>query len=72
MTPTARVAVLDNDGTLWCEKPAYVQALFIVARLREQAAADSELAAQPVVKALLAGDIHAAASHGTDARQRPC
>jgi phosphoserine phosphatase len=67
VTPTARVAVLDNDGTLWCEKPAYAQTLFIVERLGEQAAADSELAAQPVVKALLAGDIQGAASHGMGA-----
>jgi phosphoserine phosphatase len=67
VNPTARVAVLDNDGTLWCEKPAYAQALFIVERLGEQAAADAELASQPVVQALLAGDIHAAASQGMDA-----
>jgi phosphoserine phosphatase len=26
--PAERVAVFDNDGTLWCEKPAYIQALF--------------------------------------------
>ena len=32
--PAERIAVLDNDGTLWCEKPTYVQALFVLARLR--------------------------------------
>ena len=29
----ARVAVFDNDGTLWCEKPMYIQLDFIVRRL---------------------------------------
>jgi phosphoserine phosphatase len=26
--PSDRIAVVDNDGTLWCEKPQYVQAYF--------------------------------------------
>jgi phosphoglycolate phosphatase-like HAD superfamily hydrolase len=59
--------VVDNDGTLWCERPAYAQALFLLGRLHEQAAEDPELAAQPVVKALLAGDLEAAARHGPEA-----
>ncbi|MDA0178850.1 haloacid dehalogenase-like hydrolase [Solirubrobacter phytolaccae] len=59
-----RVAVVDNDGTLWCEKPAYIQAFFLLARLHEQAAADPELASSPVVQALLANDLAGAASHG--------
>ena len=37
--PAERVAVLDNDGTLWCEKPTYFQALFVFARLGEAVAA---------------------------------
>ena len=65
--PPARVAVLDNDGTLWCERPNYVQAYFILDRLREQAAADADLAADPVVEALLAGDLERAAAGGQDA-----
>ena len=60
--PAARIAVLDNDGTLWCERPTYVQAFFILDRLREQAAADPDLAADPVVEALLAGDLDRAAA----------
>jgi len=59
-----RIAVLDNDGTLWCERPAYVQALFILERLAKQAAADPELAARPVTRALLAGDLAAAQAAG--------
>ncbi len=65
--PAERVAVLDNDGTLWCEKPTYIQALFVVARLAEAAAARPELAEQPVVKALLAGDLAGAQQYGMEA-----
>ena len=35
VAPEARVAVFDNDGTLWCEKPMYIQLDFIVRRLSE-------------------------------------
>jgi hypothetical protein len=38
-----RVAVFDNDGTLWCEKPMPIQADFILRRLFEMAEADPEL-----------------------------
>jgi phosphoserine phosphatase len=62
--PADRIAVLDNDGTLWCERPAYVQAMFILGRLHVQAAADPALAARPVVQALLAGDLGAAHAAG--------
>jgi phosphoserine phosphatase len=38
-----RVAVFDNDGTLWCEKPLPIQADFILRRLFEMAEAEPEL-----------------------------
>ena len=38
-----RVAVFDNDGTLWCEKPLPIQADFILRRLSEMAQADPQL-----------------------------
>lgn len=38
-----RVAVFDNDGTLWCEQPMPIQADFILRRLAEMAEADPEL-----------------------------
>src|SRR3954452_22281618 len=41
--PEERVAVFDNDGTLWCEKPLPIQADFILRRLFEMAEADPEL-----------------------------
>jgi phosphoglycolate phosphatase-like HAD superfamily hydrolase len=55
--PEQRVAVFDNDGTLWCEKPAYVQLDFLVRRLAEQAAADASLKDKQPYKAAAEGDL---------------
>jgi phosphoglycolate phosphatase-like HAD superfamily hydrolase len=42
--PTSdRVAVFDNDGTLWCEKPMPIQLDFILRRLVEMAETQPEL-----------------------------
>src|SRR4051794_8952243 len=38
-----RVAVFDNDGTLWCEKPMPIQMDFILRRFVEMAEADPAL-----------------------------
>src|SRR5436309_15466553 len=38
-----RIAVFDNDGTLWCEKPMPIQLDFILRRLFEMAEAKPEL-----------------------------
>jgi hypothetical protein len=38
-----RLAVFDNDGTLWCEKPMPIQLDFILRRLVEMATADAAL-----------------------------
>ncbi|MCW2513195.1 MAG: acid phosphatase [Mycobacterium sp.] len=57
VTPEARVAVFDNDGTLWCEKPMYIQLDFIVRRLAEKAAADPSLAGQQPYQAAVNGDL---------------
>jgi phosphoglycolate phosphatase-like HAD superfamily hydrolase len=38
-----RVAVFDNDGTLWCEKPMPIQLDFILRRFVEMAQADAAL-----------------------------
>src|SRR5262245_63256646 len=32
-----RIATFDNDGTLWCEQPLYVQFAFALDRVRELA-----------------------------------
>lgn len=41
--PAARIAVFDNDGCLWCEKPMPIQADFLLRRIAEQAEADPAL-----------------------------
>lgn len=41
--PAERVAVFDNDGTLWCEKPMPVELGFILRRFAEMAEADPAL-----------------------------
>jgi len=44
--PEERVAVFDNDGTLWCEKPVQVQIDFILRRLAAMAEKDPSLRKQ--------------------------
>lgn len=41
--PEDRIAVFDNDGTLWCEKPMPIQLDFILRRLVEMAEHDPQL-----------------------------
>jgi phosphoserine phosphatase len=43
VAPEERVAVFDNDGTLWCEKPMPVELGFILERLAVMAGADELL-----------------------------
>ena len=43
VAPPDRIAVFDNDGTLWCEKPMPIELGFILLRLAEMCQADSSL-----------------------------
>ncbi len=52
-----RIAVFDNDGTLWSEKPVYFQFLFALDQARAKAAADPAWANTPVLQAAVAGDM---------------
>ena len=54
--PAERVAVFDNDGTLWCEKPQYPQLEFMLSEMKTAVADDSALAEQPEFRALLSND----------------
>ncbi len=51
-----RIAVFDNDGTLWTEKPIPIQLDFTLFRMAEQATADPGLAPQQPYAAALAKD----------------
>ncbi len=41
--PEERIAVFDNDGTLWCEKPMYIQFDYFLRKLAHQAENDLSL-----------------------------
>jgi phosphoserine phosphatase len=56
--PTARVAVFDNDGTLWTEKPLVIQLDFTIRRFRELAEDDPALRTQQPYQAAYQGDLH--------------
>ena len=57
VAPEDRVAVFDNDGTLWCEKPMYVQLDFLLRRFKEQAEADPALREKEPYRAAYSGDL---------------
>jgi phosphoserine phosphatase len=56
--PADRVAVFDNDGTLWSEKPIPIQLDFTLFRLAELADADPSLATHQPYKAAVERDYH--------------
>lgn len=41
-----RIAVFDNDGTLWCEKPMYIQLDYFLQKMAEQAENEPKLRTQ--------------------------
>ena len=51
-----RVACLDNDDTLWCERPSYVQLDFFIDVLKQAVARDPGVAQEAEFAALLSGD----------------
>lgn len=57
-----RVAVFDNDGTLWTEQPMYAQAYFILDQVKHLAPKHPEWATEQPFAALLAGDHEAIAA----------
>jgi hypothetical protein len=54
--PADRIAVFDNDGTLWAEQPMPVQLDFIIRALTESAQRDATLMEQQPYKAILTHD----------------
>src|SRR6202000_2078030 len=59
-----RIATFDNDGTLWCEQPFYVQMAFAFDRVKVMAPQHLDWKTKQPFKALLQGDVKAAASAG--------
>ncbi len=60
-----RIAVLDNDGTLWCEQPVYVQLAFAIDRVRQLAPEHPEWKKKDPFASVLKGDMHALAAGGS-------
>jgi phosphoserine phosphatase len=59
-----RIAVFDNDGTLWCEQPMYVQLAFVLDRVKALAPQHPEWKEKQPFGAALEGDFKALAATG--------
>jgi hypothetical protein len=59
-----RVAVFDNDGNLWAEKPVYFQLLFAIDRVKAMAPDHPEWKDKQPFKAAIEGDMKALAASG--------
>ncbi len=60
-----RVAVFDNDGTLWSEQPLYFQLVYALDRVRATAEDHPEWREQEPFRTVVGGDQQALASFGT-------
>jgi heat shock protein HslJ/phosphoglycolate phosphatase-like HAD superfamily hydrolase len=54
--PSQRIAVFDNDGTLWAEQPMYFQAFFAMDRIRSLASSHPEWKEKQPHASILNGD----------------
>ncbi len=59
-----RIAVFDNDGTLWSEQPMYVQLAFAIDRVKALADVHPQWQSEAPFSAVLAGDFQALAATG--------
>jgi phosphoserine phosphatase len=64
--PSERLACFDNDGTLWCEKPNYVQLDFFVDALKARVRDEPRVGSTPEFTALLTGDSAAIGELGVE------
>ena len=64
--PADRVAVFDNDGTMWCEKPNYTQLEFMLAELKVAIEANPALADTTEFRAILDRDMAALGELGLE------
>jgi hypothetical protein len=64
VSPQDRIAVFDNDGTLWAEKPAYFQLLFALDRVKALASENPEWKTKQPFRAVLEDDMKTLAAAG--------
>ena len=62
--PAARIAVFDNDGTLWSEQPMYFQGFFAFDRVKVLAPKHPEWKTKQPFKGILENDMKAVAAAG--------
>ena len=62
-----RIAVFDNDGTLWSEKPFYFQLAFALDRVKAIAPQNPEWNENPIMRAAITGDKETVLSGGEHA-----
>lgn len=62
--PAERIAVFDNDGTLWSEQPVYFQAMFVRYRVVALAPKNPAWKTQEPFASLIKGDLKAVAASG--------
>ena len=62
-----RIATFDNDGTLWTEQPNYVQAFFLLDRIKSLSAQHPEWKEQEPFASVLKGDLKGAIGGGQQA-----
>ena len=65
--PAERIAVFDNDGTLWAEQPMYFQLLFALDRVKSLAPQHPEWKTKKPFASLLKGDVKNALAGGEPA-----
>jgi len=65
--PLDRIAVFDNDGTLWSEKPVYFQLIFALDRVKVLASEHPEWQDQQPFKAILEDDMETFLASGLKA-----
>jgi phosphoglycolate phosphatase-like HAD superfamily hydrolase len=65
--PEERVVTFDNDGTLWAEKPTYVQIFFAIDRVKALAPEHPEWKQKEPYASLLKGDLEGAMAGGEKA-----
>jgi phosphoglycolate phosphatase-like HAD superfamily hydrolase len=64
VAPEQRIAVFDNDGTLWAEQPVYFQFAFVADRIKAMAYQHPDWKTNQPFKAILEGDMEALAATG--------
>ncbi|MGI9601517.1 MAG: HAD family hydrolase [Acidimicrobiales bacterium] len=64
--PAERVAVFDNDGTMWAEKPNYTQVEFWLLEMQQAIGADPSLADTPAFRAVIDRDMAAIEKMGLE------